>query len=235
VRASLLAGIAGVVILALTGLGGAPADCVATAACDCETVGSGAVRQPAGAWSSLALCAAGVWVAGRPRVRMIGVAAVGAGLAAFLFHATATAWAARLDGAGVALVAAGFVVAAWHDRVRAGPAALLMAAVAATALAGRTAAIVCTGAAVALAAAGLSRRPRPDAARLVGAAAVFALGTAIYVLGDSGGPLCRPESPFPGHALWHMAAAAALGLAATSLPQSAQPPLRSPPDPGGRR
>jgi hypothetical protein len=43
-----------------------------------------------------------------------------------------------------------------------------------------------------------------------------ALGLAVWATSRSGGPLCRPESLFQGHAVWHGFAALALALTFTN-------------------
>jgi len=108
--ASALALTAGAVAWALAGLPGSPAACPAEG-CDCEAAGSGPIRQPVNAWSSSAFVAAGMaLLAALPAGRgaWSGRAAAGAltfaGLAAFLFHAGLTAWAARLDGIAAAIL-----------------------------------------------------------------------------------------------------------------------------------
>ena len=47
---------------------------------------------------------------------------------------------------------------------------------------------------------------------LLGAIAAFALGATAFFVGRTGGPLCDPASPMQWHAVWHVAAAAAMAL-----------------------
>jgi hypothetical protein len=47
---------------------------------------------------------------------------------------------------------------------------------------------------------------------LVGAAAAFLLATTAFFVGRTGGVLCDPSSPMQWHAVWHVAAAAAMAL-----------------------
>jgi hypothetical protein len=47
---------------------------------------------------------------------------------------------------------------------------------------------------------------------LLGAAAAFALGLTTFFVGRTGGVLCDPASPMQWHAVWHVAAAAAMAL-----------------------
>ncbi|KUI21022.1 hypothetical protein AU192_11225 [Mycobacterium lehmannii] len=51
----------------------------------------------------------------------------------------------------------------------------------------------------------------------VAAAAVFALGLAAYAAGRTGSPLCRPDSLWQYHGLWHVLSGAAAGLAAWAM------------------
>jgi hypothetical protein len=44
------------------------------------------------------------------------------------------------------------------------------------------------------------------------AAAVFSAGVVVWFLSRTGGALCNPDSLIQGHALWHVAAAAAVGI-----------------------
>ncbi|KUH81168.1 hypothetical protein AU186_14945 [Mycobacterium sp. GA-1999] len=49
------------------------------------------------------------------------------------------------------------------------------------------------------------------------AAGVFMLGVAAYVAGRSGSPLCRPDSLWQYHGVWHVLSAAAGGVAAWAM------------------
>ncbi|OBF98692.1 hypothetical protein A5790_02485 [Mycobacterium sp. 852002-51152_SCH6134967] len=51
----------------------------------------------------------------------------------------------------------------------------------------------------------------------VAAAVVFALGLAAYAAGRTGSPLCRPDSLWQYHGLWHVLSGAAAGLAAWAM------------------
>ena len=185
--ASALALTGGAVAWALTGLPGPPAACPAEG-CDCEAAGSGTIRQPANAWSSLGLVTAGIaLLAASPigRGDWSGPAAAGAltfaGLAAFLFHAGLTAWAARLDGIAAGILVAALVVHRGRRwvRERASP--------------GSSA-----GAKAALA--------------ILLPWLLLALGVACWALGRSGGPWCLPGSLLQAHAAWHLLAAGAVFL-----------------------
>lgn len=188
--ASALALTGGAVAWALAGLPGPPAACPPEG-CDCEAAGSGTIRQPANAWSSLGLVTAGMaLLAASPigRGDWSGPAAAGgltfAGLAAFLFHAGLTAWAARLDGIAAGILVAALAALAVHRgrrwvRERASPGSP-------------------AGAKVALA----TLLPW----------LLLAGGGVCWALGRSGGPWCRPGSLLQAHAAWHLLAAGAIFL-----------------------
>jgi hypothetical protein len=188
-----LAATAGTVAWALSGLPGASAPCPA-AGCDCEAGGAGPIHQPANAWSSLALAAAGIallWASparagelrgtrdessgrlpGAPHPAAVllevvpAVAAILAGVAAFLFHAALTAWGARLDGIAAGVLIAALALDLWRERRQ----------------------------------------------RFLLPALPAALGALCWALGRSGGPWCRPGSLFQAHAAWHLLAACAVFL-----------------------
>jgi len=64
--------------------------------------------------------------------------------------------------------------------------------------------------------------PRPPAVAVV----ALALGAVVNVLSRTGAPLCRPDSPLQGHALWHVltAVGAALWLARWPEGRASGPP-----------
>ncbi|WP_324651608.1 hypothetical protein [Georgenia sp. H159] len=64
---------------------------------------------------------------------------------------------------------------------------------------------------VAVASTVLRARAQPAARRAIGwAVALLAVGGLVGTLSRAGGPLCRPESLWQGHAAWHVLAAGAL-------------------------
>jgi hypothetical protein len=214
---------AGVVAWALTGLPGSPAACL-PADCDCEAPGPRPIQQPANAWSSLAFAAAGIAVLARSSGRRQGEARppqasaegatgfpaqsrrrgftgslaagtlVAAGLAAFLYHAALTAWAARLDGIAV-VVLAGALALHGFPRIHRHRLPRLRRAGSQTA-----------------------EQPSEGdkcTARLAAAVApwfLLILGGLCWWLGQSGGPWCRPDCLLQAHAAWHVLAAGAIGL-----------------------
>ena len=229
-----LAVVGGAAAWALSGLPGAPAACLPDG-CDCEAVGPGPIRQPANAWSSLALAVAGAASLASPhRWGLTGLAAggalVAAGVAAFLAHAGLTAWAARLDGIGVAVLVGALAVWRWWSQFLPPPPPGGGGAPGAA----RRGARFC-----------LSRRkpvearPAPagrgggkDApeanrtpalllapSRRAGRGQVtwlawllLALAGLFWLLGRTGGPWCRPDALLQAHAAWHLLAAAAIFL-----------------------
>lgn len=70
--------------------------------------------------------------------------------------------------------------------------------------------------AVGLARSGFRRRSTWAAA-----AGIFALGLAAYAAGRSGSPLCRPDSWWQYHGVWHVLSAAAGGWAARAMADGA--------------
>jgi hypothetical protein len=197
---------AAVIAWSLTGIGGAPAECLP--ACDCQPLSTGAIRQPAAAWSALVIVAAGAWVL-LQRGRLAAPAGwgiVAAGLAAFLAHTSVTAWAYDLDGAAVVLAA--WLFAAGAVRPAFAPVAAVPAAAAFWSGPPASAWLAAAGAAVFLAAS------RSKSRLLLPSAVVLGAGLVARALGDDGGALCRGEFGWTGHVVWHLAAAAGLALAA---------------------
>ena len=214
VRLALLI-VAVAVLIALLGPGSATARCITDAACDCETIGSGPIRQPLNAWSALAIAMAGVVMLRSARgPRIVAWGTVGAGVAAFLFHASLADWAAKLDWIAVAGVGFGVAISLttmerpWRLAL---PAASLTAIAAMTrGLIGRLGAI-----AAALAAAMLIVRHRSTGRQVllaITASVTLTGGLVMWFASRSGGPWCRPHSLAQGHAAWHLLAGAGLLL-----------------------
>jgi len=196
---------------AVAGIGGNPADCVP--ACDCEVIGPGSVRQPINTWSALAIVAAGIWALITAQDRrhdcLFGAVVVLSGLAALAAHASVAAWAYRSDGAAIAALAWLAASLEWL-----GPKAAIPIATSATAAAWLLGAPASTwitaGAVAAFLAAQPSKRPTRRMLPGIAAATLLGVGLALRALTDDGGPWCRPEAPFPGHAIWHITAAVGL-------------------------
>ncbi|MFV0316088.1 MAG: hypothetical protein ACK5O2_03890 [Microthrixaceae bacterium] len=158
---------------------------------DCEALRSGLLAQPVNAVSSLGYVAAGAWFSTRitslPRSQRPAAGAYGAALV--------------LSGLGsVAYHGPQFSGAQWlHDLP--------------------IVALVALGAGVPLVRAvrSCSAVPGADRSKLSALGAIVALSLGSYVLGRTGGPLCRPDSPLQLHGLWHIGTASAATLWATML------------------
>ncbi|MGH8973993.1 MAG: hypothetical protein ACRD0C_12420 [Acidimicrobiia bacterium] len=176
---------------------------VALGAGDCERIGTGFLAQPANAVSSLAYVAVGGWLllrAADPDRDRISLVSAGTALA------------------GVGLASAGYhgPQPAWAEPVH--DATILWLGVV---LAGHTVRRLTRRG---------DRSPGTGTARRwwVAAGACGAAGLAVYVMGRTGGPLCRPESLWQPHAAWHALSAVALGaavLALTPPPRAVGAPL----------
>jgi hypothetical protein len=202
---------------------------------DCERLRDGWVAQPVNAASSLALVAAGGvlwrWMMRRSDVdaRPAAAIAVGlalAGLGSADYHGTQSPLAQWGHDWGIAAP----IVAAVHLDARALHPAVdgrVVAAASAAVLGGvglllarrpHSGPAVAAAASLLLAAAelgvwrrGLRPGPRAGSGRLLAVAATATLvGTTAQTLNRTGGPLCRPDSVWQGHAVSHAASAVAL-------------------------
>ncbi|MBS1847524.1 MAG: hypothetical protein JST73_04540 [Actinobacteria bacterium] len=184
--------------------------------------------------SSLAFCVAGLVVAARARRRTpgtleapdpsvsaetaLGWAAVATGLGSVAYHGPGTRAGHVLHDASLitmlgTLVAADATRATGRPAPRALYAALPVASTVAAASSWSTA--VQLAAAVAAIGGEVARVRRDQRSGRRGlrpaVEALVALGGASgHVLGRTGGPLCRPDSPLQAHAAWHTAMAALL-------------------------
>ena len=208
------------------------------ASSDCERVVQAALAQPVNSWSSLAFLLAGAWVltlASRSRIRRVelvvyGLAVASNAVGGMLIHgwqSEGARWVHDVAILAVLVFIAAFGAARRLDRgtgwtMRAFALAL---GVLGTVLAAVPSATYAVYALVGVAA-GLGEvleidRELPEIRRqgipaerraLLGALAAFALGTTAFFVGRTGGPLCDPASPMQWHAVWHVAAAAAMAL-----------------------
>ncbi|HEX7134619.1 MAG TPA: hypothetical protein VF228_18745 [Iamia sp.] len=190
------------------------------AAGDCERCRPGPIAQPVNTVSSLAFVAAGVPLVrgARPLTRALGWAAVAAGLGSVAYHGPGTGLGRYAhDASLLALLGLMALDDAERTTGRTPPAAVVavvpvLAAVGAhpdltevaQPLAGAVAVV-----------AGVARSVRADGGRGVaplGGLAILGAGALLHALGRTGAPLCRPDSPLQPHAVWHVAAAAAVLL-----------------------
>ena len=210
--------------------GGDPASCVP--ACDCETIGTGTIAQPANTWTAAVLAAAGVWIIARGRMAL-GVAVVLIGVSAFAAHATVAGWAYRVEGAVLSGVAWGLAALPGRWALLAGAAATA----AAWWLPDPGAVVVASiGVMVIVARWGRSIPLRFGLPALL----LLGGGSVLRLLGDDGGPWCRPGAVLPGHAVWHLLATTGLILLAEGSPIAGTSPgpvlpfgpVRRPAEPG---
>jgi hypothetical protein len=204
---------------------------------DCEHIVSGFLGQPANAVSSLTFLVSAAWIlilafrgerATRAALFVLALAVAANAVGSFALHGPDPWWAQWAHDAAIMAVLLFIGVHAlgrirgWRPTLAIGAYAAGLAAVAlglgaihgaSDPFAGTLAAGAVFGE---IATVSGERRTRPsgaprsgDVARGVGLAAI-ALGGVAYLLGQTGSPLCRPESLFQWHALWHVLVAVSL-------------------------
>lgn len=169
---------------------------------------------------------------GRAQVFAYAAGLIAAGLGSMDYHGPALGPEPLLHDAGlaVALVAAVSIdltqLGVWRPARSWGLIGLTLAAVAVIAIVPTISPALAGVAAVGLVIAEVAvyrRGIRTVGKPLFAGLACLALGSVVFALSRTGGPLCDPESPFQGHALWHALTAAALGLwLVTALPDNAR-------------
>ena len=214
-------------------------------AADCEQVRSGLLGQPANAVSAVGYLVAGGWLlvwmwrrGAVPRRYWWFAAAVAAnGVGSGLFHGpgwSGSGWCHDVAAVAVPVFVAADglgVLGGWEDRTVSRVAVVATAAVAVAALVGPVAniALVTAVTAAVLAEAVVARRSAPRGVGRAGRAvmvAALSVGVAAYVLGRTGGPLCRPDSLLQPHALWHLLTG--LAMAAWAVARIVDPrPVRT--------
>ncbi|MCM0638837.1 hypothetical protein [Cellulomonas wangsupingiae] len=193
----------------------------------CESSAAGPLVEPVSAVTSLAFVVAAVVVvalrrrAGLPVPWAYVVLVAGVGVGSVVQHGPDPAWsdpAHDLPIVGVLCFLAADAAAALRRAPRrwwwwAVPTAVLMVPVVAWPRAGDLAQV---GVAAVTAVLLLARAHREPAVRWRVAVALAVLGTGALVgaLSRTGGPLCDASSVLQGHAVWHLAAAAALAVLA---------------------
>jgi hypothetical protein len=190
---------------------------LAAASVDCERLGGGLLTQPANSVSSLAFVVAGVWILVRAlrhnRNRegiTVGLAAAAVGVGSVAFHAVSSAPAHWLHDTTLLFLLG--LVAARHAGLRSlsvsGAASFAASSVVLVSPGSTTLVAVMLVLCVAASEVVATRR---DGARLIprSLAAMLAFGLFALWSGRSGSPLCRPDSAFQFHAVWHVVMAAA--------------------------
>jgi hypothetical protein len=195
---------------------------------DCEQVRSGLIGQPANAVSAAGYLVAGGWLlvqvcrrrAAPHQYRWFAAAVAANGVGSGLYHGPG--WPGSGWCHDVAAVAVPVFIAVdrlggvrgWDDRTvtRVGLTATAAAAAGSLARPMTDIAMVAAVTAAVLAEAAVARRPghRGRRAGRVVMVAVLAVGVTAYLLGRTGGPLCRPDSLLQPHALWHLLTAVAM-------------------------
>ena len=216
---------------------------------DCEGLRPGLLHQPVNSLSSLAYVAAGVWIATRRRTgradRMaapvFGATVIGTGIGSLLYHGPQWPGSAILHDVAIpvtvlfvavddlALLRGWTVSRQLMTYATAVAAACLLLVVVPTA--GST--VVALSAASALSAeTALARRRQISvrAALLLGGTLLAAALTGLA--GRTESPLCRPNSPLQGHALWHLLTAATF-MQWNRLRRTRRIGTSRPPMPGG--
>jgi hypothetical protein len=197
---------------------------------DCESLDSGVLLQPVNAVSSLAFTVVGlaiVWWArkahGHERILRIvfGTVMVATGFGSFGFHGfdhplaqfshditfLALVWMLATINVAEVLgwsrktgwMVVGFGVALLSAVLAVGPTVTNILTVVVTA--------ALIGSDVVLERRGGIARPW-----WIASLVAMAIAVAAFILGRTGAPLCDPDSVFQGHALWHLFAAAAIGM-----------------------
>jgi hypothetical protein len=230
-------GVGSVVLLGALGWPGTPFDCAADP-CYCELPGPGLVRQLGNTWSNLAAVAVGLLVAGYAARRRLarrtphtaldlfgllaGPALVFQGVGSMYFHGGLTQWGSALDAMSMFAIAGLLLVLQLHRLGWLGPGAILPVwglVVGTGLLIGFVSPAIVAGAVfllflgILVAEVRLSTRgltPRPGLFRLGIVVHVTAVGVWFFSAAD-GLPLCAPESPWQGHALWHLLTALSVG------------------------
>ena len=211
---------------------------------DCERIVSGFLGQPANAVSSLAFLVSAAWIltlafrrqrTSRVAMFVLAIAVATNAVGSFALHGPNPSWAHWAHDLAIMAVLLFIAVHAfgrirgWRSTVQIGAYAIGLVAVglglaaihgASDPFAGTLAAGAVVGEVTTLSG---ERREPPSAGRRSGSVArriglvAMALGGIAYLVGQTGSPLCRPESLFQWHALWHVLVAVALVAYAYAL------------------
>ena len=211
---------------------------------DCEQIVSGFLGQPTNSLSSLTFLVSAAWIlilafrrerTTRTALLVLAIAVAANAVGSFARHGPDPSWAQWAHDAAIMAVLLFIAVHAlgrvggWHPAAEFGAyvVGLFVVVVGLAAIHGASGPFAGTLAAGAIvgevATVSGDRRTPPSAgssravvARALGLAAI-ALGGVAFLLGQTGSPLCRPESLFQWHALWHVLVAVSLVAYAYAL------------------
>lgn len=230
-------GVASVLLLGTLGWPGTPFDCAADP-CYCELPGPGLVRQLGNTWSNLAAVLVGLFVAAdaarrrqqraapHPALDLFGLLAPPAlvfqGVGSMYFHGGLTRWGSALDAMSMFAIAGLLVVLQLHRLgwvPRRGIVGAWGAVVSLGLGIGFVSPAIVAGAVFLLFLGILSSEVLLAARGFSPSAGLFRFGIAVHVSAvavwffsaGEGLPLCVPESPWQGHALWHLLTAISVG------------------------
>ncbi len=233
---------------------------LALARTDCERAGSGLFAQPVNTVSSFVFLLVGGWIVlhsrrtlgHRVELAVFGTAVASNTVGGLLFHGLqwpGSLWVHDVCILSVLVFIVVFDVARFGDHTVSWTVKVFVVSLAALGLllglvpAATDALSVVLGVAVGVWEFAEYRHELPmirseglSARRLarLGALAALALGATAFLVGRTGGWLCSPTSAFQFHAVWHVLAAAAMGLYAygaisPEVPSRAALPRRTPP------
>jgi hypothetical protein len=185
------------------------------AAADCESIGSGLLRQPVNSLTTFAFILAGIIVVfRRPERRWVGIAMVATGIGSFLFHGPmpgGSEWAHDVSLAWLLLVVAADG-SRWEGWSR-------IPGLAGIAVVFGLFPLAADPISVALTIVALISVLRGDRSAATWAAvSVLAVSGLVGRLGATNWPWCDPDSTVQLHGLWHLGAAAAVTTWALMAP-----------------
>jgi len=200
----------------------------ALATADCERLGEGLLAQPVNGLSSLAFLVAAIWILARrrrgaPDLVMFAAAVGSNSVGGVLLHGLQTPFARWIHDVAIVSVLA-FVAVTEISRLRGrafpwslywGSLGALGAVIVVPAAVYPVYALL--GVAIGAAALAVFRREWSGGLSPLGpfklaAVVALVLAAGAFFVGRTGGPLCRPESAFQWHAVWHVLAAATMAL-----------------------